>query len=247
MKRLDLFVLPLAAAALGGMAGPASATTVATVVGAYNDLTYDSPELIFNNTSGGALTGVQLVLYGYQPGTLNYGISQTVAIPDMAAGSTTYVDWGSIPGAPSGTTPGNLTAYDYDDEWGNTPGGFYDPACVVGGSLCSLVGNFKVTFTATISGGAYNGQPVYSVFSPTSNYTGGFVGWQGLDPTGLSETVYDQHSGSFSGTMAIIQIGTVPPAIPEPSTWAMMLLGFAGLGFAGYRRMNKEAAASSGA
>ena len=25
-------------------------------------------------------------------------------------------------------------------------------------------------------------------------------------------------------------------AVPEPSTWAMMLLGFAGLGFAGYRR-----------
>ncbi len=25
-----------------------------------------------------------------------------------------------------------------------------------------------------------------------------------------------------------------PPAIPEPSTWAMMLLGFAGLGYAGY-------------
>jgi hypothetical protein len=26
------------------------------------------------------------------------------------------------------------------------------------------------------------------------------------------------------------------PAVPEPSTWAMMLLGFAGLGFAGYRK-----------
>ena len=26
------------------------------------------------------------------------------------------------------------------------------------------------------------------------------------------------------------------PTVPEPSTWAMMLLGFAGLGFAGYRR-----------
>ena len=25
-------------------------------------------------------------------------------------------------------------------------------------------------------------------------------------------------------------------AVPEPSTWAMMLLGFAGLGFVGYRR-----------
>ena len=26
------------------------------------------------------------------------------------------------------------------------------------------------------------------------------------------------------------------PTVPEPSTWGMMLLGFAGLGFAGYRR-----------
>jgi hypothetical protein len=31
-------------------------------------------------------------------------------------------------------------------------------------------------------------------------------------------------------------------AVPEPSTWAMMLLGFAGLGFAGYRRTRKAVA-----
>jgi hypothetical protein len=30
-------------------------------------------------------------------------------------------------------------------------------------------------------------------------------------------------------------------AVPEPSTWAMMLLGFAGVGFAAYRRKNKMA------
>ena len=29
-------------------------------------------------------------------------------------------------------------------------------------------------------------------------------------------------------------------AIPEPSTWAMMLVGFAGLGFAGYRVSRKS-------
>jgi hypothetical protein len=28
-------------------------------------------------------------------------------------------------------------------------------------------------------------------------------------------------------------------AVPEPSTWAMMILGFAGLGFMAYRRKNK--------
>jgi fibro-slime domain-containing protein len=33
------------------------------------------------------------------------------------------------------------------------------------------------------------------------------------------------------------------PSVPETSTWAMMLLGFAGLGFAGYRRSNRERSA----
>jgi PEP-CTERM motif len=27
-------------------------------------------------------------------------------------------------------------------------------------------------------------------------------------------------------------------AVPEPSTWAMMILGFAGVGFMAYRRRN---------
>ncbi len=31
-------------------------------------------------------------------------------------------------------------------------------------------------------------------------------------------------------------------AVPEPSTWAMMLVGFAGLGFASYRSTQRRAA-----
>ncbi|MES2193446.1 MAG: PEPxxWA-CTERM sorting domain-containing protein [Pseudomonadota bacterium] len=31
-------------------------------------------------------------------------------------------------------------------------------------------------------------------------------------------------------------------AVPEPSTWAMMILGFAGVGFMAYRRKNHGAA-----
>ena len=38
-------------------------------------------------------------------------------------------------------------------------------------------------------------------------------------------------------------IGGVVEAVPEPSTWALMLLGFAGLGYAGYRRTREPRAA----
>jgi hypothetical protein len=33
--------------------------------------------------------------------------------------------------------------------------------------------------------------------------------------------------------------GSVAPAVPEPSTWAMLLIGFAGIGFMAYRRKSK--------
>jgi hypothetical protein len=36
-------------------------------------------------------------------------------------------------------------------------------------------------------------------------------------------------------------IGNSVDAVPEPSTWAMMILGFAGLGFMAYRRKSKPA------
>ena len=39
------------------------------------------------------------------------------------------------------------------------------------------------------------------------------------------------------------QFAGINAAIPEPSTWAMLLVGFAGVGFAGYRRSQKGSAA----
>jgi hypothetical protein len=42
------------------------------------------------------------------------------------------------------------------------------------------------------------------------------------------------HEGPFNAAFSLS--GTV---VPEPSTWAMMLLGFAGLGFVGYRQAKK--------
>ena len=45
---------------------------------------------------------------------------------------------------------------------------------------------------------------------------------------------FDISDGEFSYTLTI-------SAVPEPSTWGLMLLGFAGLGLAGYRRSVKAA------
>jgi PEP-CTERM motif len=46
-------------------------------------------------------------------------------------------------------------------------------------------------------------------------------------------------SGMFTGTM------TPVISIPEPSTWAMMLLGFAGLGYIGYRTSRRRVTAAA--
>jgi hypothetical protein len=54
----------------------------------------------------------------------------------------------------------------------------------------------------------------------------------GLAPGFLWRFAYDPNSGSYN----LVTVSGTPTAAPEPSTWAMMLLGFAGLGFAGYRR-----------
>jgi len=40
----------------------------------------------------------------------------------------------------------------------------------------------------------------------------------------------------YSGVTDVNPAGAAVPVVPEASTWAMMLVGFAGLGFAGYRR-----------
>jgi hypothetical protein len=49
--------------------------------------------------------------------------------------------------------------------------------------------------------------------------------------------------GSSSATISGISLstdGTVTSAVPEPSTWAMMVLGFAGLGFMSYRKSRRK-------
>ena len=81
---------------------------------------------------------------------------------------------------------------------------------------------------------------------PASYFTGGVPGLGAFPLVAPGGTLQLRLSQSFGYSVAggpdfgparlgEIQIG----AVPEPSTWAMMLIGFAGLGFMAYRRTRK--------
>jgi hypothetical protein len=49
------------------------------------------------------------------------------------------------------------------------------------------------------------------------------------------------------GETIVLNLTDVTAAVPEPSTWAMMILGFAGVGFMAYRRSRKDQSLALGA
>ena len=69
--------------------------------------------------------------------------------------------------------------------------------------------------------------------SDTSTYTG-----QTFSTLGVTPGTYEWTWGTGTNQDFTLVIGS---AVPEPSTWAMMLLGFAELGFMAYRRKSKPA------
>jgi len=190
----------------------------------------------------------------YLPGATTPSI-QVLSLPNITPHTVYELTWTNGPTTNVGTATGiNLYTYDYDDELGQllpygsgtgtAGGGTTDAAgnyCGQGtgtaSGYCAYVGNFDVKFSAT-----YNGGPIAANFSPDPNQGGGnvagsFVGWEGLDVDGLSETYADAHSLSFPGTLAVITTGTKGvQSTPEPTTLALLGAGLGALGVARRRR-----------
>jgi hypothetical protein len=95
-----------------------------------------------------------------------------------------------------------------------------------------LVGitNFSVSELAVPSG--YISE---SPLSDTATYDNATFASLGVTPG-----VYEWTWGTGADQSFTLDVGASP--VPEPSTWAMMLIGFGGIGYAGYRTSRKSAA-----
>ena len=69
-----------------------------------------------------------------------------------------------------------------------------------------------------------------------------FLGFFNATSFGITDGTFGSFTGNVTGAFA--STGPAMVATPEPSTWAMMLLGFVGLGYAGYRKTRTVAAVS---
>jgi hypothetical protein len=140
----------------------------------------------------------------------------------------------------------------------------------VGFNLDKAIASSDLTITSPTGPGA----PTFAFTAPTGTLQPGFGSltaglngnWTGTSNhfagpidftiTGVSVSDFVANSKGFFAVADVLgsrgtgeaggNMGTVV-GTPEPSTWAMMLLGFAGLGFAGYRKARSARTALSAA
>jgi hypothetical protein len=117
-------------------------------------------------------------------------------------------------------------------------------AITIGADSFTVVENSGSSYTTA----SFNGVEFSNLdFGPGEKITGFslLTNLTGLTPADISFTGdsirYDASGLSFQNSPYFVTL-TVTTAVPELSTYAMTLLGFAGLGFAGYRRSRNGAA-----
>jgi hypothetical protein len=90
----------------------------------------------------------------------------------------------------------------------------------------------------------YKGAPVVSFTGATLPFTVSPFGDQGAPGSNqyvtFSNLIFDSVVLGSVGQNSFEFDNVTVAAVPEPSTWAMMILGFMGVGFMAYRRKNKH-------
>jgi len=233
LEDLGMRKLLLAFAAAGALSLPSAAARADTVV--YNGGAPDQGGITFAES------------------TFSFVAAMNFTLP---AGVTSINDanwWGgcfSGSGVDSCGSSPSFTLSIYSDSGGSGPGALIT-SFPVGGANQTATGN---TIGGAIGSGGFDEYSYSASFAPIS-LTPGTEYWFALTgttgPDNLSfgiETTSTAPDGAQQYTMGIFP---APPTwhlqteqgafeltdtVPEPSTWAMMLLGFAGLGFLAYRK-----------
>lgn len=187
---------------------------------------------------------------------LNPGGSGSPDLLALGAGSTLVADTGLLSFSNSAFS-GTLDEWVYQDTANTFSSGDLTWVIQVANSANSsdaigrvTAGNFAGFMTDVGDNGGANAPDL--VDRDTPGHTIGFS-WAetgGLLVGDTSDLLFiDTNATRFiPGTLAVIDSqtsdlsGYEPSAVPEPATWALMLIGFAGLGVAGYRGSRKSAA-----
>jgi hypothetical protein len=183
----------------------------ASVPASINGVTFSGTGIIVRNAEGTA-AGISATPAGDNTPYLSIlgGMSETLNLPGTATSFGLY--WGSI------------DAYNKIQ------------FLLVNNSGTTSVGSYTGDQLSTLAH-----PPVGSNGDQSSPNTNAYITFAFTDQT-FNEVILSSTQNSFESDN--IYAGGIGPRtsltspVPEPSTWAMLLLGFAGIGFAAYRRKN---------
>ena len=130
----------------------------------------------------------------------------------------------------------NINGNDVGNWWGSSPLQFSVTLAFTNlqtEAAFALVSNgTNYTFTALLSGSTVDSFSTSVGYSSANN----FYGFSGISFDSIKLTSND-------GDYFLIDNVQLSSAVPEPSTWAMLILGFAGVGYMAYRRRSPAALA----
>lgn len=111
---------------------------------------------------------------------------------------------------------------------GSTLGAFFTGQFAADNVISQILLNGNVIYTGPASGSQFDG---WTGFGATNFFQ------LGVNTLEFDLVNYAQSGGNPGG----INVQFLTAAVPEPSTWAMMILGFFGVGFLAYRRKSGAA------
>jgi PEP-CTERM motif len=117
-------------------------------------------------------------------------------------------------GSGSGTGLDEALATDITKSWTDAKGTFTETLTTVDAINRGTANAITVTLSGTLTGGGFVDAPVELILSATE-------------------------AGGPGKIVSLSLTNTGAQTVPEPATWAMMALGFAGLGYAAFRRNAK--------